>query len=151
MPVGDDDPYFSTGFVDDWTHKRTHDLGGTNVIWDMAGNVEQWVSMPGPLREAYVAQLEFTHPSFCALGPIEISRFAPADPYTSDRNVGQVAYQYYPTGVTRGGSRYGGASSGIYAARVSLNALVETRGAVGFRCAYRIPPNIAQSPEVRTF
>lgn len=145
LMAGDDgEPWFGTGSTD-WNHKRTHhlDLGDTNVVWDMAGNLEQYVlDLTARVRwGTAVESIEFTSAAFRdqAHHPSEISRFAPSGPYDSRQNVGRMTI--HPFGVakiTRGGSLFSGDGAGIYAADVRAQGQLGEY-AVGFRCAYSIP------------
>jgi hypothetical protein len=141
----DSDPCFGTGQVScannahsDFTQKRTHTLASGEVIWDVAGNVFDWVKqdiVAGPPYEGadnYISQQPWTsglnHPEM----------WGPFGNYSA-KNSGEYGGLGYGLlgssagAVFRGGGSSLGASSGVfYAALVYVPLFSDPN--VGFRC-----------------
>jgi hypothetical protein len=131
----DNNPYYNTGFKDDWIHKRTHILSNESIIWDMAGNVWQWVS--DPLTTGNHKWQEYSGQYF-NLGSDNQLRLllAPIGQYNSLQNIGKV-YMADGGTIVRGGSVYNANYSGIFAA--ALDATEDQQSEViGFRCVYSV-------------
>jgi hypothetical protein len=125
----------------DWSQRRTHVLANGDVVWDLAGNLQEQVdgSTGGPdtLWTSFDSAPFTTDPGFEALR----EDFAPEGPYTHVHGMGRM---YGGTGnLTRGGSfdpasRGSGGSLGpedvgIYGANHNS---WNTTAADGFRCVF---------------
>jgi hypothetical protein len=132
-PCTDDNPYFGTGFAGDWIHKRTHVLSNGGVIWDMAGNVWEWVS--DKLTTACLGWQGYKSVHF-APASTEGLRFlyGPAGAYDAAENMG-IVYMGNAKAVLRGGDWQSVRAAGVFAAHLG-NAAVGEYTYVGFRCTY---------------
>ena len=146
----DSDPCFGTTNVNcannthaDFTQKRTHTLSSGEVIWDVAGNVYEWVKVDivaGPPHEGgnnYISQQPWTtglnHPEM----------WGPFGNYTSKNSgaYGGLGYGYlgYSAGaVLRGGSWDFVTGSGVFHAVLYYGPL-DSSTALGFRCVSAAP------------
>jgi hypothetical protein len=133
-PSQDNDPYFDTGF-NDWTHKRTHLLSNDQMIWDMAGNVWQWVS--DTLVTGNYGKQGYTSDYFNPQRAKELRLiFAPNGLYGRAQNTGIIDMSNQEA-VIRGGSYLDKNHSGIFAAKTSA-ASTQSYINLGFRCAYSL-------------
>lgn len=129
--------------------RRTHYLSNGNVIWDIGGNLLQWVDYNNPYDKPnpQSAWLEFS-----ALGngsttsPREhfVPRSSVQSWWNDSWNSSQAIGMIYPGPNGSGGALLRGnfwgaqSSAGLFAAHMA-NSSAQTTGAVGFRCAY-MPP-----------
>ena len=120
--------------------RRTHTLLSGEVIWDMAGNVWEWMKEDGkasygkPL-DTYAAQIRYSD-LIDVFGPVLIYR-ANIEPYVG---FGGLILKPQPSssGILRGGSWQNHFLSGVFAASVSIRTY-ETDRTIGFRCVYHPP------------
>ena len=136
----DDDPYLGTGYTDDWTHKRTHALSNDEVIWDLAGNVLEWVSddITGTSLTPSLGTgwKEFTNTSYFGSAHADNRlKFAPLGSYNSTQFMGKL-YGGSAGAVLRGGSWDLGTVAGVFTTYLFYGPSV-TYNFVGFRCAWR--------------
>lgn len=141
----DSDPCFGTNNVNcdnnahpDFVEKRTHFLSSGEVIWDMGGNISEWVKdsiVAGPPYEGgsnYISQQPWTS---------DLNRpekWGPFGNYLS-KNSGQYGGLGYAElgfsagAVFRGGYWYGSIQSGIFSADLTYGAGISWPE-IGFRC-----------------
>lgn len=119
------------------TQRRTHTLSNGNVIWDLAGNVVEWVTNDSDVSNganAYISTLSD--------GLLRQTRFGAAtgticttsgsSPYCG---MGQGTFAATNGGVHRGGEWSSGIPTGIFA--VSLSTSISFGSASkGFRCVF---------------
>jgi formylglycine-generating enzyme required for sulfatase activity len=113
----------------DWINRRTHTLSTGELIWDMAGNVWQWVSDPlilaGQSRWQEMSILNDTGHRHL-LGP--------RGGFTSAQGIGKIVPG--STGaVLRGGAWSAETIAGIFAAALDYSATYSYSSSLGFRCA----------------
>jgi hypothetical protein len=117
--------------------KRTHTLSNGQVIWDFAGNVNEWV------KDANM-NLSLTQYISQVTDATAKSLFGPGGTYTS-LNSGEygglgLLGSFSAGGATfRGGNWGEGTSSGIFRAETAFNTS-DKFSDIGFRCVYQIPP-----------
>ncbi len=142
----DSDPCFGTGNVScadntvaDFTQKRTHTLLSGEIIWDVSGNVWEWVKddiAAGPPYEGsnnYISQQPWT------AGLSRPEMWAPFGNYISKSSGSYGGLGYGNLGfsagaVIRGGGWTSGVIAGVFAARLN-NAPLDSATNLGFRCA----------------
>lgn len=153
-PENSDDPCFGTGEGDclsaSFSQKRTHTLSTGEVIWDVAGNLSEWIDWnlstgkPTPNAEEWI---EYSTP-VVASDEIQISAIRPvaaiitgwSDSWSSQQGLGQ----YYPGvdssggAALRGGSWAAGERSGLFALNLVFSVEDDVVHA-GFRCAWSVP------------
>ena len=158
LAAGDDNnPCFETGqscSASTWgMQKRTHKLSNGQLLWDVAGNADEWVkddnSAVYGLKSYIVGTLPSTYSDKFALsgGTTTTSRaakaqFGPRNSYLrgiAGGNLG-LGYAYFNRGkgITRGGSFRLNAYAGIFATKLSIDSN-SISPYVGFRCVYRFP------------
>jgi formylglycine-generating enzyme required for sulfatase activity len=129
----------------DPNYKRTHTLSNAQIIWDIPGNVWEWVDWtmaPGLATSPSCPTLNFielSSVSSTCIGNFQTKEYLPALSYTgtmSNFNLGQ-----FHTGsggaVIRGGEWYDDLPvAGIYAMMVN-HSQVTSMPEIGFRCVYR--------------
>lgn len=136
----DNDPCYGTGNTHctdsshaDFTQKRTHTLVSGEIIWDLAGNVWEWVQDTFSTVQGgyeYVSQL--TSPTY------DLLNWGTAGNYVATKNSGE--YGGFGKGflgssgsVMRGGYWFNGTDAGIFASYLG-NPLTWSGNSVGFRC-----------------
>jgi hypothetical protein len=145
----DSDPCFGTGQAScanntnaDFTQKRTHTLSSGEVIWDVAGNVFEWVKqdiVAGPPYEGadnYISQQPWTsglnHPEM----------WGPFGNYTAKNSGEYGGLGFGVLGVSDGAVFRGGdwlnAVSGVFFANLDFVPLFSYSG-LGFRCVSAAP------------
>jgi hypothetical protein len=118
--------------------KRTFHLNNGGVIWDFAGNIQQWVK--GSRSELGLSTGVVTAVSWAELNSIVTTSdrmiFGAANnSYTSTLNIGKIYGGPTGTdGIARGGKYSDQAGAGIYA--VYLTSATAVDSTVGFRCVY---------------
>ncbi len=144
--AADNDPYNGTGNTDSGAmgsgkeQKRTFTLSNGEVIWDLSGNVWEWVDWDlanaGPQEG----------PKTCAAGWIELpnvscvelssSQYMPfITNLTSTNGIGR--FWGGPGGAAlRGGHWYNGSSAGAFTLNLH-DSTTDTHTVIGFRCVYR--------------
>ncbi len=134
-PGNDENPYFGILYHnDDWTYKRTHELSNGEVIWDMAGNVLEWVS--DNLGTGQHKMQEYSNETHFSREGEARNRvlFAPNGNYNSTQNVGMI-YMSNNGAALRGGYWANGMGTGVFAADLNYSASASLSH-IGFRCAY---------------
>jgi|GEM_PF-1266968 len=139
----DDDPCAGTGQTNcsnnahaDWSQKRTHSLATGDVVWDIAGNVMEWVKDDNAQSwgtTAYVNQM-FT-PNY------DLSKWGASTNYLDKSSSPRGGLGYGIVGASAGGVLRGGNyaddfSAGIYASELSC-AATHSSILIGFRCIYQ--------------
>lgn len=122
--------------------KRTHTLSNGAVMWDMAGNVCQWVSdnnfyertsddmgVSDTVRDWWYQHREYSDAGLTASDQLI---FSGAGNYTSSKNAGQIGYGGRAGAVLRGGAWGGG---GLFSADLG-NHPSNMHNAWGFRCVF---------------
>ena len=137
----------------DWNlEKRTHNLSNGEVIWDIGGNVWEWVKDNNSNSYgtySYISQITFiTHPNSYALSGgsttaarIAKDQFGPFEDYTSLSSIdyGGLGYGFVNSdvgAVLRGGVWYDDTYSGVFAANL-FNGPSFSSFDLGFRCVFR--------------
>lgn len=149
--AADSDPCNGTGetcSTSTWnTQRRTHTLSNGAVIWDLAGNVWEWVKDNNAINfgaNAYVSQITTaSHTTSGTVTPSGAAKvvFGPAGDYSAMNSgeYGGLGYGYvgYSAGaVFRGGNWVNGAGSGVFTSNLG-NAPTASNSDVGFRCVYQ--------------
>jgi formylglycine-generating enzyme required for sulfatase activity len=121
----------------DWLHRRSHFLSNGHFIWDLAGNVAEWVlSDDGFDSSLRVLGLREYSDQVFMLKPSKIIRrsLAPLGNYNSTHGMGQN-YGGLGQAIIRGGGWNYGANAGIYYS--SLNISPDTEAPyLGARCVW---------------
>ena len=126
LPSGpDEDPHFNTK-QSDWIHRRTHILSNSEVIWDMAGNVWQWVS---DSHWVFGSGLK----EYSELPSAQRSKFGPAGKYNSKQGMGKISLGK-KRAVLRGGGWHNANVAGVFAVVLDFSA-GGAYDTTGFRCA----------------
>ena len=143
----------NSGAGGDWNlEKRTYNLSNGEVIWDIGGNVWEWVKDNNSNNygsNSYISQITaITHPNAYSLsgGTTTAARnakdqFGPFGDYTSlsSGDYGGLGYGIVNSAagaVLRGGNWSNYAYSGVFAAYL-LNGPSYSGNVVGFRCVFR--------------
>ena len=123
---------------EEWTqNKRTHKLANNEYIWDLAGNLQEWV-------KSSISSLPATHTDYIYNLPDSLKKiFGPSKRYSS-LDASERRYGYAGLGYMRGGSYTGyilrGGRGGRFAGIFSVDTTVANRPTagphIGFRCAY---------------
>ena len=137
-----------------WIHqKRTHTLTNGEVIWDLSGNVWEWVKDDNNVnygKNAFMSRVTTqSHTTFGQLsgGTTTTSRqakdqFGPQGNYTrllsNDRfgGLGRGRLNYKNGAIRRGGAKKSRRRAGIFAVRLN-NSETNKNSVTGFRCVYR--------------
>lgn len=140
----DNDACFGTGRPNcsskshgDFTQKRTHTLSNNAVIWDVAGNVWEWVkddNSSAQGADTLVSQL--TAPMY------NLAKWGPAGNYTAKNSgefggLGGATLNHAGGGIIRGGVWFNKNNSGVFASGL-LNPASQAMPDTGFRCV--VPP-----------
>jgi formylglycine-generating enzyme required for sulfatase activity len=125
-------------------HKRTHDLGNGTTIWDMGGNLTEWVEDGAPSISGanyYVSRLNMND---AGAEGTAWSFFAPSADYSVNYNqtnyygLGKILADVVasPSGVVRGGSaNFESNASGIFAGSIKQTPSIQDPD-IGFRCVF---------------
>jgi hypothetical protein len=136
----------------DWTQKRTHTLSTGAVIWDLAGNVNDWTSYviannsakpyvtadgaPTALgRELSTINNSFTAMTLKELRPINAEKSFWSDSWNSTEGLGRYFAGSNGTGgsLWRGGTWNQGAGVGVFFASL-VGEWASANAFLGFRC-----------------
>lgn len=117
--------------------RRTHTLSNGNVIWDLAGNVQEWVTNDSNVSNGANAYISTIND-----GLLRQTRFGAASgtictssgssPYCG---MGQGLFAYTAGGIFRGGDWASGVPTGIFAVSLNTATSVGTTSK-GFRCVF---------------
>jgi hypothetical protein len=153
----DDNPCFGTSYPNcanrthgDFAEKRTHELSNGSIIWDLGGNISEWVkdnSAHAYTVDQYVNSVTATEgtactdANICLLGKPK-AIFGPLGDYTAKTSIpyGNLGYGFFNStaGAIRRSCQTGLGtehSCGIF--RVSLNQpATYIANNLGFRCVY---------------
>jgi hypothetical protein len=146
IPGNDDQPHFAMTYEawepipTDWAHRRIHVLSNGEIIWDMAGNINQWVSdnlwTEEPPHGTW--SREYSDGSFPSMMKRSFrKRFAPKGAYNSSQNIGTIFLSNIE-GVARGGWFRSNLSAGVFYARVGHHKRY-SHFEIGFRCTKSLP------------
>ena len=130
--------------------KRIHILSYGSIIWDLSGNVREWIDYfndrdkPSPRDKKFH---EFTKP-IVGSNSLPISELIPTndvksfwdDTWDSSQGIGKAAIgsDKKGGGLTRGGAFAGGYRNGIFRFRLDQEP-THTASTIGFRCSFDIP------------
>lgn len=132
-----------------WVYGRADTLRNGQVIWDLAGNVMEWVkdevsganlfpSLTSTKKTEYSDLVSFPLPSNAGNRKL----FAPSGNYDSSQNVGVLLSGGNTGGILRGGawanSRFSPAGAGVFAAQLGFGPY-SSGTPIGFRCVYTRP------------
>jgi hypothetical protein len=134
----DSDPCANTGQTCSLTvwdsQRRTNFLSNGDLVWDVGGNVSEWVS-DDLVGTSYGLSDQYAY----TLTGAALDDFGPSGSYSSDSGLGYTAIHYAGGGVARGGIFAFGGMSGIFFADLSVNPTVAT-ATTGFRCVSEVSP-----------
>jgi hypothetical protein len=150
----DEDPYYGTGnnvneaVSSGWEQKRTHNLSNSELIWDFAGNVAEWVDdintndkiAPTSGYVSVAQSSGTTGMPLISLRPTSAVISWWNDSWDSTQGFGS----YYPGQngqggyFQRGGAYLGGSATGLLSL-VLTNSANSKSTLGGFRCVYRYP------------
>ena len=141
-----DDPYSDTGnsAADPpgagWEQRRTVALSSGLVVWDLAGNVQEWIdwTLGGAVNGAPTPCSNAELPAFACAGIVPDDFDSSTGTYDSSNGTGTVI------GGSGNATRRGGQSgdltlaiAGIYALNMNRN-MTDTFSGTGFRCVLRL-------------
>jgi hypothetical protein len=139
------DPPDNCGGVDQWhINKRTHSLSNGEVIWDLAGNVYEWVrdnhntSSVDP--NAFMRDwLNSSPPPSGA----EVLKWGPAEGYSAQTGTQRAGLGYFGSGLgafngafVRGGYWGNGANAGLFLGKGRYDGPADADLDLGFRCVF---------------
>lgn len=140
----DGDGYFGTGQSAPSSQRRTLTLSNGEVIWDMAGNVNEWSSgqiasgQPGVVGYSTYAYWDWNMLNIqgsLAVNPTPTNAMTAASAWTTAQGLGRINSNASETvlhGFHRGGSRYGSTGVGVF--YLSMDELPsDVSSSVGFR------------------
>ena len=139
--IVDADPYDGTDSrLQYWDQKRTHQLSTGEVVWDLSGNVWEWVN--DDVAElgmdwadgAWLGQLDkyvtlLSERNSILFGPL-------GEKFASDDNLGYFS-TFNGSRVLRGGSWHDDYKAGMFSAHVGDGLVKEYSSDIGFRCVAR--------------
>jgi formylglycine-generating enzyme required for sulfatase activity len=146
----DSDPCFGTGnascannTVADFTQKRTHTLSSGETIWDVAGNVYEWVKGDIAAGPPYEGGDDFVSQQPWTTGLNHPEMWGPFGNYTTKNSgeYGGFGFGFLGSSggaVSRGGNWASSAGSGVFYTDLipgPLSSFIFT----GFRCVYAAP------------
>jgi type II secretory pathway pseudopilin PulG len=144
------DPYYGTGNTSPSEQRRTLTLSNGQTIWDIAGNVWEWVDysiltteMPTP-RTGWLEFNQITNWStnlgYDNVGPKDKSKTGSngvgrisTDPDTSYSN--NTPYDNTVHAFFRGGTYGSVINAGVFSLELDISPTYTSNGGVGFRCA----------------
>jgi hypothetical protein len=142
----DDNPYFGTeNNVNQvpgsgWEQKRTKILNNGEIVWDMGGNVSQWVSDNSAslgLNPSIPSTREFSEqtyfPTLGASAFLNKLILGPSGGIDNSHGLG-VVYSMTSDGILRGGHYINSSYSGLFMS--SSTQTTQLNGYYGFRCVY---------------
>lgn len=143
--ISDADGYFGTGNIATMAYgsggeqRRTQTLSNGEVVWDIGGNIWQFVSDHytelGVHSEISGGWFQFTNSTYFNQGGVNRLLFAPAGLYDSAQNVGQL-YGRAAGSVMRGGPKSeGGSRQGLFATSLAYG-VTNSSSEFGFRCSF---------------
>ncbi len=130
----------------DFSQKRTHTLKSGGIIWDFAGNADEWVSEDLTIMYPLEAMRFTAVPSTTiaidmvdvmkTYGPV-LGRDLPIQNNSPYGGYGVLIYTYLPNGMAliRGGEYSSGDNSGVFTTKT-----YSENDAAGFRCVSVNPP-----------
>ena len=132
-----------------WHHqRRTHFLSNGEVIWDLGGNISEWVKEDNWFRRGsnYISISQITatsHPTKYSIGPVmrdTKGHFGPGGNYSAlNRSpyggFGLANLNANLGAINRGGS-LSGSITGIFSVSLTKNQ-VSSNSNIGFRCTYK--------------
>jgi hypothetical protein len=142
----DDNPFFGTGNNvnqppgSGWEQKRTKLLNNGEIVWDVGGNVSQWVSdnsaslglSPSiPSVREFSDQIYF--PTSGASAFLNTLILGPSGGIDNSHGLG-VVYSMTSDGILRGGHYINSSYSGLFMSKSTQTT--ELNGYYGFRCVY---------------
>ena len=140
LAASDDDkkPCFQTGQAcsqKDWhNQKRTHTISNGEIIWDISGNVHEW------MKDTDNSGIEVNHYGFVSIvqaseDPLIKEVFGPQGDYNKGLQLGSLSLKPNMGTIYRGGGWDDGSRAGLFAASTAARPN-EAKGEVGFRCVY---------------
>ena len=131
--------------------KRTHNLSNNEVIWDVAGNVWEWVK-DNNTTPAYQGNGTFDYwtdwvdsnsdgisDSYSGaqdlFGPLDLTPAICTNPNANNKCGLGYLYDYDAGAVVRGGLWFNSTGSGVFSADLSVGPSYSYNG-IGFRCVY---------------
>ncbi len=140
------DPYDGTGnnsgetAGSGWEQRRRHDLSNGNTIWDLAGNIGEWVDWDATdtgftTKQSNVSSnwRELTELS----GSVIADDLQPIGGYDSSHSFGKwFGGENQNSAASRGHSWAGGRDTGVFTIDFDLESRAR-HNEVGFRCVYR--------------
>ncbi len=135
----DNDPCNGTGQTNcatnshaDFTQKRTHTLSNGEIIWDIAGNVTEWV------KDTYTNQGSQAYVSQLSLSAALMLKWGASGNYSAKNSgeyggLGNASIAGTGGAVTRGGSYIGNANIGVFYSYFAYGTASKNVN-TGFRC-----------------
>ena len=128
--------------------RRTHTLSNGAVIWDLSGNVWEWVNYVNAGDKPGATAAYYEYPAVTGTASTALRDLVPTNSvkaFWSDAwNSGKWIGQYYPGAnnsggaLMRGSNLVMGSSAGVFSANLS-NAPTISGPSIGFRCALSAP------------
>ena len=141
--AADSDPYSGTGQTTG-IERRTFTLTNGEVMWDLAGNVDEWTSgtteggnQPGAPGGIWREWNALTVAGNFSPDPFPAYASSSATAWTSAQSIGQIysdSSQTGPRSFRRGGGWYYGSAGGLYSLSLSAEDWLMSSG-TGFRVA----------------
>lgn len=124
------------GSTVNFTLKRTHTLSNGEVIWDLAGNLTEWIKDANSTQSTNAYASQVTNSTVKAL-------FGPGGTYTSLNSgeyggLGKIDSMSAGGATFRGGIWSGGTEAGIFYAQTAFSNN-DGYSDNGFRCVYTFP------------
>ena len=124
------------------THKlrRTHQLSNGSEIWDLSGNVWEWVDWDAGIAGFTTGPTDGDTGGWNELndlvGSLTVDDVAPLGPYTSAEQAGRLNPYTSGGAALRGGIWFLGTNAGAFSLALHL-APSNSNRFIGFRCSYR--------------